>query len=271
MSLRQPPLVIGVAPSGARRTKDDHPILPMTPGELARSAAACADAGAAFIHLHVRDGEGKHCLDADAYRAAIAAIRRARRADEVAIQVTSESAGRYDRHQQMAVVRELAPEGVSLAVRELVPDAGAEREAGEFFAWLHERRIAAQYILYSPDEVARFEDLLARGVVPGETSWALFVLGSYGGDDAEPADLLPFLEAKRSDYPWSVCAFGPREAACALTAAALGGHARVGFENNLLNAQGERARDNAELVGQIRDGASLLGRPLARATTIPAR
>jgi 3-keto-5-aminohexanoate cleavage enzyme len=275
MSLRQRSLVLGVAPSGARRTKADHPVLPITPGELARSAAACADAGAAYIHLHVRDDEGKHCLDANAYRAAIAAIRRARRADEIAIQVTTEAGGRYDRHQQMALVRELAPEGliegVSLALRELVPDSGAEREAAALFAWLHERRIAAQYILYSPEEVARFEELLARGVVLGETSWALFVLGSYGGGDAEPADLLPFLQARRSDYPWAVCAFGPREAACALTAAGLGGHARVGFENNLLNASGERARDNAELVGQLRDGASLLGRPLARATIMPAR
>ncbi len=266
---RTPSLVVGVAPNGARRTKSDHPVLPMTPGELARSAAACADAGASFVHLHVRDAEGRHSLDADAYKAAIAAIRRARRADEIAIQVTTESGGRYEPAQQMALVRELQPESVSLAVRELLPSSEAEKSAGAFFAELCERKIAAQYILYSPEEVSRFEDLRARGVVPGELTWALFVLGSYGGDDAEPGDLLPFLEAKKSDYPWAVCAFGPREAACALTAAALGGHVRVGFENNLQNARGERAKDNAELVAQMRDGAALLGRPLARATAIP--
>jgi 3-keto-5-aminohexanoate cleavage enzyme len=279
MTTATQPLVIGVAPNGARRTKADHPILPVSPGELARSAAACADAGASFIHLHVRDAEGKHVLDAEAYRSAIAAIRRARRPDELAIQVSTESGGRYERAQQMALVRELSPEAVSLALRELLPAPNAEpdaepnteADAAAFFAWLHEMKISAQYILYSPEEVTRFEELCARGIIPSETAWALFVLGSYEGSDAAPADLLPFLEAVKADYRWGVCAFGARESACALTAAGLGGHVRVGFENNLLNSRGERARDNAELVGQIRDGAAILGRPLARATAIPAR
>ncbi|MGH6903418.1 MAG: 3-keto-5-aminohexanoate cleavage protein [Geminicoccaceae bacterium] len=59
------PLVVTVAPNGARRTKTDHPDLPITPAEIARDAAWCADAGASVLHLHVRAGDGRHSLDPD--------------------------------------------------------------------------------------------------------------------------------------------------------------------------------------------------------------
>jgi uncharacterized protein (DUF849 family) len=62
-----------------------------------------------------------------------------------------------------------------------------------------------------------------------------------------------------------MCAFGAGEHACAAAAAALGGHVRVGFENNLLLKSGEVAKDNAELVRQVVDVAAALGRPLATA------
>ncbi len=270
MTSQPAPIAIGVAPNGARRGKADHPALPITARELAREAAACADAGAAYVHLHVRDDRGEHILEADAYREAIAAIRRERGPDELAIQVTTEAGGRYEPPQQMALVRELVPDAVSLSIRELVPSASAEPDAAAFFAWAHGEGIAAQYILYSPEEVLGFEDLLARGVIPDENYWVLFVLGRYGEGDAAPAELLPFLEARKTDYPWSVCAFGARECACALAAAALGGHARVGFENNLLTPRGARAADNAELVAAVRDASrDYLARPAARATALP--
>ena len=71
------PLVVAVAPNGARKSQQDHPALPITPEEIAREAAACAEAGAAMLHLHVRDAQGRHSLDVEAYRTAIAAVRRA--------------------------------------------------------------------------------------------------------------------------------------------------------------------------------------------------
>ncbi len=111
-------MAIAVAPNGGRRTQADHPALPLTPAELARVAAECRDAGAAMIHTHVRDRDGDHLLDAEAYRAAIAAIR-AEVGDDLVLQITSESLGRYRPEEQMAVVRATRPEAVSLALREL--------------------------------------------------------------------------------------------------------------------------------------------------------
>ena len=84
-----PPVFLAVAPNGARKTKADHPALPITPAELAATAAACAEAGAAMIHLHVRDADQRHSLDVEAYRAAIAAVRSAV-GEDLVIQATSE-------------------------------------------------------------------------------------------------------------------------------------------------------------------------------------
>ncbi len=270
MSLDWPALIVTVAPNGARRSKADHPAIPLTADEIGREAARCRDAGAAMIHLHVRDRDGRHLLDADAYREAIAAVRQAA-GDEIIIQVTTEAAGRYAPETQRAVMRELRPEALSLALGEMVADAEAEREAAAFLAWLAAERILAQYILYAPDEIARYRDLRARGVIPGERHFLLFVLGRYGKGESAPRDLLPFVMARDADpsdpSSWAACAFGARESACAMTAAALGGHVRVGFENNLRLADGRLAPDNAALVAQARDGAAILGREIASAAT----
>lgn len=268
MSQDWSPLTLMVAPNGARRTQADHPALPMVPEEIARCARDCLDAGAAVLHLHVRDDDGAHSLDVHRYRAAIQAVRQAVGQDQV-IQVTTEAVGRYQPAQQMALVRELRPEAVSLAVRELVPDAAHEAEAGAFFAWLMDQPTAPQYILYSVEDIQRLAALCQRGVIPDPDPDVLLVLGRYTtGQRSKPADLLPMLAALPDHWQWTVCAFGPLENACALTAAALGGHVRVGFENNLHLASGEIAPDNAALVAQVRDGAVLLGRPLADAPGI---
>lgn len=264
------PLVVTVAPNGARAGPRDHPAVPLAPEELAATAAACRDAGAAVLHLHVRDGQGGHSLDAGRYRAAIAAIRDAV-GDALVVQVTTEAAGRYGPAEQMALVQELRPEAVSLAVSELVPDAAAEHDARTFFAWLAEEPIQPQLILYSAAELERYQALRAGGVIPGMPQWLLFVLGRYAVDrTADPIELLPFVERHDAAVPWAACAFGAREHACTVAAAALGGHVRVGFENNFLLKDGTIARDNAALVAQTADAARALGRPLATAADVRA-
>jgi uncharacterized protein (DUF849 family) len=260
------PLIIAVAPNGARKTKAAHPALPITPDELGREAAACRAAGASMIHLHVRDAAEAHSLDVDRYRAAIAAVRREAGRDFI-VQVTSEAVGRYTAPEQRAMVEALKPEAVSLAVRELCPDATDETDFAAFAAWMAREAVHPQYILYDASDVRRLAALRRRGVLTAERVFVLYVLGRYSKTQtSDPAELLPFLEAARAEgaeWDWAVCAFGPKEAACALTAAALGGHCRVGFENNLTLANGGTASDNAALVGQVADAAGLMGRALA--------
>ncbi len=270
-ALLWPPLVIANAPNGATRTKADHPALPMTATELARNAAEIVEAGAALIHIHVRDAEGRHLLDADAYREATAAIRQ-EVGDRLVVQATSEAAGRYTAPEQIAVVRALRPEAVSLALREIIPDETHEAAAADFFAWLRRERVLVQIILYSAEEVLRYQALKARGVLgEGEgEDFPLFVLGRYtSGQVSTPADLVPFLAAAGTPPRlWAMCAFGPKENACATVAAGLGGHVRVGFENNLFAPDGTMADNNAAQVRRAAEGARLLNRPLATADTL---
>lgn len=267
------PAVIAVAPNGARKLKGDHPAVPLSADELGACAAACADAGAAMIHLHVREpASGRHSLDAGLYREAIQAVRR-EAGGGIIIQCTSEAAGIYNRHEQMAAMRALMPEACSLAIREIVPEAAAEAEAAAFLAELHKAGVMMQYILYSDEDVRRFLDLKSRGVVPGDRHFVLFVLGRYTASQrSEPADLLPFLNAWPGETAgaYAVCAFGPKESACALTALSLHGHARIGFENNLCLSSGEIAPDNAALVRQTVAAAGLMGRSVADATAARA-
>jgi len=265
-----PPFIVAVAPNGARKTKADHPALPMTMEELAREAAACRDAGAALMHLHIRDKAGKHLLDAEAYRATTAAIRR-EAGDGIVVQITTESVGIYLPGYQMAMVRDAKPEACSVAIRELIPNAAAEREAAAFFAWMAGEMVTPQYILYTVDEVRRLADLRARGVIPATAPFVLYVLGRYSANQtSDPLDLAPFLAAAARDWHWAVCAFGAKEGTVALTAAVLGGHSRVGFENNLLLGDGRVAPGNAALVEQARRNAAAIGRTAADGATARA-
>lgn len=242
-------VVLAVAPNGGRKTKADHPALPLTADELARDAAECLERGASMIHLHVRDAEGRHCLDPDAYRAAIARICEAV-GDRLVIQITSEALGLYSPAEQRAAVLKTNPEAVSLALRELAPE-GADEAFGAFLGELRQMRIHPQIILYTPGEAERLGGMMKQGLIPFDRLSVLYVLGRFAlTRTAIPRDLLPFLAPDMPRFsPWSVCAFGRREAACVTAAALLGGHARVGFENNLLLPDGERAASNADLVG----------------------
>lgn len=265
------PITIAVAPNGGRRTKADHAAIPLTPAELARTAAECAEAGAAMIHVHVRDRDGKHLLDADAYRQAIGAIRDAVD-DRLVVQITSETLGIYSPAQQMAVVRDVKPQAVSLALREIVPDSASEPNFASFMAWLHVERILPQIILYSPEEAVRLSNLRQRGLVPWSAVPVLYVLGRYTqGQTSSPSDLLPFLAKDMPRFThWSVCAFGRNEAACVTAAALLGGHVRVGFENNLVLPNGSIAASNAELVATTAQILADCGASIASAAELAA-
>ena len=263
-----PPFAVMVAPNGARRTQADHPALPITPDEIARTAAACLDAGAAALHLHVRDADHRHSLDAERYRDALTAVRRAV-GDRLVVQITTEAVGRYTPQQQMETVRQVRPDWVSIAVREIAPGPSDEPEAARFFLWMNASGVAAQFIVYTPPDVLRLTDWARRGVVAMDHVSVLFVLGRYTVGRAEhPNQLLRFLAAADPGMPWMTCAFGATEALVTDLAILLGGHARVGFENNLLRANGDVASGNEDLVAAAVAAAHARGRRIADADAL---
>ena len=260
-------VIIMSAPNGARRGHADHPALPVTAEESARDAIALRDSGVSILHLHVRDADGKHSLDIGRYRQAIAAIEKSV-GDEMLIQVTTEAVGQYTRDQQIALVRELKPDAVSLALREICPAGSDEHVAAEFFAWMQSEKIWPQYILYSVEDVLRFDDMRQRGIFAEEAPFVMFVLGEYANAIAGTVeDLNELLAATDPEaYPWAVCCFGRHENEVMLAAAAQGGHVRLGFENNLHLPDGEIAADNAALIRRFTaDNAAGQRRPASAA------
>lgn len=264
------PFIVMCAPNGARRSQDDHARLPITAAELADCAGDLLDAGASMIHVHVRDDTGTHSLDADRYRTAIAAIRE-RVNRNLVIQVTTEACGRYSAPEQMQLVRELRPEAVSVALRELCPDESAEAEAAVFYQWMVDNEVMPQHILYSVADVERFEALRRKGVIPDSKPFLLFVLGRYAENlTGDVTELNSFIEAAGDDSIWTVCCFGATEHDAVVAAAGRGGHARVGFENNMALPGGRVAGGNEDLVRLAAQACVDAGRLPATANDVRA-
>jgi uncharacterized protein (DUF849 family) len=265
------PLIITVAPNGAYKQASDHAAVPLTAYSLAATAKSCLDAGAAMLHLHIRDAQGRHSLDVEGYRDALRVVKSAV-GDAMVLQITSEAARVYQAPEQIAMVQALRPEAVSVGLREIDQPAIGEAGLAAFFGWLARERVMTQVILYDVADLQRWHSLRERGVVPDAPWFLLFVLGRYtAGQTSSPRYLVPFVHAHTGPEPWAVCAFGATEHACVTAAAALGGHVRVGFENNLQLKDGQTAPDNAALVKQAAEAAASLGRPLASALEIRKR
>ena len=264
------PFAIAVAPNGARRTRKDHPRLPMTASEIARDAAEALEAGAAMIHLHVRDADGAHTLDAELYRDAVEAVRAAV-GDSLVIQVTTEAVGRYTPEQQVAVIDALQPESVSIALREILPEGGDEDAAAALFQRMESAGTLHQIIVYDAGELARIDALSRRGILPDGPLAVLAVLGRYTEVGATDAEFEAFIDAGIARHQWMLCAFGPRETEFMARAAVSGGHARVGFENNLRLPDGSLAPSNAAIVAATAQMSGTCGRGIASAADLRRR
>lgn len=241
-----------VAPNGARHDKAYHPALPLSLDETVDTARACRAAGADGIHLHLRDADGRHLLDAGAYRDARATL--AQTVPGMAVQITTEAAGRYDVAHQCSVALESGAGLVSISVREM--RAGMDEvEARLFYDTCADRQIAIQHILYDVADMALLHGTLGDDRFAATGLQLLFVLGRYSESrESQPLDLVPFLEqmsAHEINPDWAVCAFGQRETDCLVAAHRAGGKLRVGFENNVVMQDGSTAPDNAARVAEV--------------------
>ena len=245
---------IMVAPNGARRTKEDHPAVPVTIPEIVECARECLVVGATALHAHVRDEEQAHVLDAGLYRELITEMKD--QVPEVDVQITTEAVGRYSPDEQRKLVRDVMPSAVSVSLSEMFSDDDNVAAIG-FYQWAAAAGIAVQHILYDTKQLARFIELAHQSEIPSGQHQLLFVLGRYAhGQQSTPDDLVPFIETIESegqdlDLDWAVCAFGANQRSCLVEAIRRGGKARIGFENGLLLGNGRIARDNAELVDDL--------------------
>ncbi|MCI2395151.1 3-keto-5-aminohexanoate cleavage protein [Aliiroseovarius sediminis] len=245
-----------VAPNGARLTKADHPALPMTLPEIIATTRDCHDAGADGLHLHLRDREGGHLLDAGAYREAVEELTT--QLPAIAVQITTEAVGKYEPPHQRQVALNSGASMVSASVRELCRDP--EDVTRAFYEDCAARGIAIQHILYDREDGELLARTLPDGLLTAPDLQLLFVLGRYAADqNSDPHDLDDFLDwmgAAGLSPDWAVCAFGQNETASLVYAASKGAKCRVGFENARVHADGRVAKDNAERVKAVRDAIS---------------
>lgn len=248
-------IAVIVAPNGARKTKDDHPNLPINEHEIIEEVIACRDAGAAMVHLHARDGSGQHTLAIDENLQLLEAVT-AEVGDSIIVQLTTEAVGKYTATEQMTLIRETRPEAASFSLRELIPYDSGYQSARDFFHWLVEENIISQIILYDQHDVQRYFRLRHEQVLPKEMQHALMVLGRYQEHSLPSPWNLRDVQLERfvnERVRCAMCAFGDQEQACLVSAMLLGIDVRVGFENNLLNTFGNLAQSNAEQVSRLRD------------------
>lgn len=242
-----------VAPNGARKTKQDHPALPVTIEQTVETAKACFASGADGLHAHVRDVDQKHVLDAGLYSELLAELRI--HVPKMQVQITTEAVGEYHPPEQIALVKQVRPKSVSVSTKELL-SKGDHTSAADFYLWAQDQGIAVQHILYDTNDLAALYHLCIDHNIDRENIQLLFVLGRYtNNQQSDPSMLTPFLhQLAEIDLvaDWAVCAFGQNETDCLIRADQLGGKMRIGFENNERHPDGRIARDNAERVALLK-------------------
>ena len=255
------PLVITVAAVGAELTRAQTPHLPLTPDELGETAARCEAAGAAMIHVHCRTDDGANTSDPARFGAALQAIRAR---SSLIVQFTTGGAIGMTAAERAAPLA-LRPDMATLTcgtvnfgddifensfpiMRALLADMtryGVRPELEIFDAGhlCNAKRLAAEGLLSFPQHVD-------------------FVLGVPGALDASVRDLVYLVDSLPPGCTWSVAGVGRAQTPLAAVAIAMGGHVRVGLEDNMYYAKGRLAR-NDELVARVARIATELGRPVA--------
>ncbi|NUP06646.1 MAG: hypothetical protein HOW73_11380 [Polyangiaceae bacterium] len=256
------PLILTAAIVGAETTRAQTPHLPITAAELADEAARCRDAGASVIHLHVRNADGTPSQSSELFREAIDAIRR--KTDVVVQTSTGGAVGMSvdERAGPLACKPEMATlncgtinfgDDVFVNSRPLIRDLARRiREAGS----------VAELECYEVGHIDEALSLLKEGLLP-EPLHFQFVLGVPGGIGARE-DVLRFLISQvPHGSSWGVAAVGRFQRPLTELAMTLGGHARVGLEDNIYIEKGVLAEGSAPLVARAAAFATSIGREIA--------
>ncbi len=254
--------MITVAPTGAETAKSDAPALPVTLDELVAAAQACEAAGAALVHVHIRDDGAAPSLDPVRLKDTVAALREA---TTLVVQLST-GGSVHDPFEERLAVLDAEPDSCSLT-------CGTVNFGGDVFLnpWpfmielyqrTQERQIVPEFELFDLGHVTSMNRLLDKFGAPyGGQVHCDLVMGVPGGMPGTAEALVAAVHALPAGASWSATGVGRSSLPVALAALACGGHLRVGMEDTLTFAPGEPVRDNAQLVERAADLARLAGRP----------
>jgi 3-keto-5-aminohexanoate cleavage enzyme len=255
-------LIITVAPTGNVPTKAMNPFLPVTPDEILQTAEECREAGASLVHIHARDASGKPTLDPDVFERIHHLISS--RTDLI-VQVSTGGRAGMDPEARVAAVRRLRPEMASLTTGSMnFPDrvyANPQDEIEFLAGVMKEVGTKPEMEIFEPGMIANALALADKDLAQPPLHFD-FVLGSRGSLPASPKNLLFLSELIPEGSTWTVAGVGRWQLPMGVFSIVMGGHVRVGLEDNIFYRKGELAT-NQQLVARIARIAAEVGRPLA--------
>lgn len=258
------PLVITVAPVGGELTREQQPNLPLRPEEIAEEVARCREAGAALVHLHVRDEAGNPTQGREHFARAMDEIKRS--APDVIVQTsTGGSVGMAEEERGQPL--DLKPEMATLTTGTVnFGDEVFENPfplVERFFLRMRELGIQPEFEVFDTGMVETARRLVAEhDPEPGHLHFDL-VLGVPGGMAGTPQAVLHVASILPPGATWTATGIGRSHLAVTLTALALGGHVRTGFEDAIYYRRGRLATSNAELIARVARLAREAGREVA--------
>ncbi|EPX83188.1 hypothetical protein ruthe_02812 [Rubellimicrobium thermophilum DSM 16684] len=260
------PCIICVAITGSLPTKENNPAVPITISEQVESTHEAFEAGAAIVHCHVRDDEGRPTSDPERFARLMEGLRR--HCPGMIIQLST--GGRSGAGRERGGMLPLAPDMASLAVGSNNFPTRVYENPPDLVDWL-----AAEMLRYGvKPEIEAFDlshifkakEMWDRGQIAGRP-YVQFVMGVK---NAMPADRDVFdyyiHTVKRlfgEDTPWCAAGIGPNQIVLNEWAVAAGGHARTGLEDNVRLDRERLAPSNAALVRRVVEICDRYERPVA--------
>ncbi|OGA17000.1 MAG: hypothetical protein A3H32_18700 [Betaproteobacteria bacterium RIFCSPLOWO2_02_FULL_63_19] len=264
-------LIITAALTGGFHGKEANSNLPEQPDEIAQAAYDCFQAGAAIVHLHAREENGKPTCDPRVYGEIVAKVKA--RCD-VITQVSTGAGPELSPEERIRAI-EVDAEMASLNMGTMVRTRWGEgsmflntRSQIEGYARaMRERRIKPEMEVYGHSMIVDVENLIRKDLV-AKPYYINFVLGMghQGALPGEPKHLLSLIEYLPKDAIFNVSGIGAAQLPLTTLAMLLGGHSRVGMEDNVYYTRGKLAQSNAQLV----ERAARIARELGREPASPA-
>ena len=259
--------IITVATTGAWPKKENNPNVPMTPAEISEDVYDCWKAGAAVAHLHMRTPEGKPTMDIGRFRETVSAIRE--KCDIILNLTTSGDLNATDETRQLHL-KELRPEMGSYDCGSmnwlhtslfLNPPKFLEELGRNMQEWGVKPEIEA----FDPGMIANAAYYLKKGVLKGPLHFQ-FCMGCANGIPGSMKNLVFMKETMEQLCPgstWSCFGVGHSAMEMMYGAIAMGGHVRVGMEDNVMYAKGQLAESNVQFVERAVRVSREFGREVA--------
>lgn len=257
-------LIITAAICGAEVLKEHNPNVPYTVEEIANEAYLAAEAGAAIIHLHVREDDGTPTQSKERFEECIKAIRE--KCPDVIIQPsTGGSVGMTSAERLQPI--ELSPEMATLDCGTLNFGGdeifvNTENMIKEFGQKMIEKNVKPEVEVFDKSMIDTALRLMKKGFIKEPVHFS-FVMGVNGGISGELRDFIFLKDSLPCGSTFSVAGVGRYEFPLAAASIVSGGHVRVGFEDNVYIEKGKLAKSNGELVSKVVRIAKELGREIA--------